>query len=500
MTRKSFDDEEWRIDDALADLQTQKRPNIAKTARHFSVSAKKLRNRAKGIPSKFNNTNATYALSEEQEYALEATLTRLDDSGFPPRLRLVRGIANSYLREAHGPDGTPPKVSKMWPIRWQKRHPEWFKGRSKTLAFDRKNAHDPDEISYWYERFAAIRAEKGIQDADIYNMDETGFRVGVGRSHHVLSRDRHRRIYIPDPDDRDYVTVVECISAVGKVIPPMVVLAAKTITERYHPPGLADDVLLGISETGYMNDELTLKWLRHFERTTKDTRVGSHRILIFDGYGSHLEYDFINYCEQHAIVPFCLLPHTSHLCQPLDVTVFQPYKHWHGEAVDTAVRNGLTVYTKVDFLAELAEMRNRTFKQSTIVNSFQDAGLVPFKPQIVLDKLTKGQRKAAAYDKEEEEHYNKDDNKEEDEDEHLVPNTPSRMNEFVNISNTLREYDFSSPIKAVVEAFVKGGLRELYVGTEAVNQLEQTFKASRASALRNSAPRRVVQKGGVIYV
>ena len=59
-------------------------------------------------------------------------------------------------------------------------------------------------------------------------------------------------------------------------------------------------------------------------------------MLLLDDYATYCTYEFIQYCDNEKIVPFCLLPHTTHLVQPLDVVLFQPYKHWHAEKIDEA--------------------------------------------------------------------------------------------------------------------------------------------------------------------
>jgi hypothetical protein len=54
----------------------------------------------------------------------------------------------------------------------------------------------------------------------------------------------------------------------------------------YTKIGIEDDVLLAVSETGYLSYELSLDWLRHFERYPARRQVGVHRLLL-DGYRSH---------------------------------------------------------------------------------------------------------------------------------------------------------------------------------------------------------------------
>ncbi|KAJ5616637.1 hypothetical protein N7537_001751, partial [Penicillium hordei] len=47
-----------------------------------------------------------------------------------------------------------------------------------------------------------------------------------------------------------------------------------------------------------------------------------------DNHGSYTTIEFITFCEEHFIIPFYFLPHTTHLCQPLDGQAFQCLKHY----------------------------------------------------------------------------------------------------------------------------------------------------------------------------
>jgi hypothetical protein len=121
----------------------------------------------------------------------------------------------------------------------------------------------------------------------------------------------------------------ETISGDGTILPLILILPGILHQEDwYTKTDLDDDALVAVSETGYVNDELSLEWLRHFERYSARRQVGVYRLLLLDGYGSHCTMEFITFCDDHKIIPFCLPPHsTTQLLQPLDVVVFQPYKH-----------------------------------------------------------------------------------------------------------------------------------------------------------------------------
>ena len=65
-----------------------------------------------------------------------------------------------------------------------------------------------------------------------------------------------------------------------------------------------------------------MDWPRHFEKHSAKKQVGLYRLLILDGYGSHLTHGFWSYAKEHKIILFRLLPHSTPLTQPLDVVCF----------------------------------------------------------------------------------------------------------------------------------------------------------------------------------
>ncbi len=70
-------------------------------------------------------------------------------------------------------------------------------------------------------------------------------------------------------------------------------------------------------------------------------------------------------------------PHLTHCMQPLDVGVFQPYKHWHDQVIQDAVATLFVEYSIGQFLNDLTKIRNNTFKASTIRHAFEKSGMWP---------------------------------------------------------------------------------------------------------------------------
>ena len=104
---------------------------------------------------------------------------------------------------------------------------------------------------------------------------------------------------------------------------------------------------------------------------------------------------FHNLATEKNIVLSCLPPHSTPLTQPLDFGVFQPFKHYHTDAIDKAVRLGDEKFVKLEFLAAFQSFRNQTFKPTTIRHVFKSTGLVPVDPDVVLDKIREKQAQRA---------------------------------------------------------------------------------------------------------
>ena len=95
----------------------------------------------------------------------------------------------------------------------------------------------------------------------------------------------------------------------------------------------------------------------------------------------------MHFCTANHIIPLYLPPHSSHLLQPLDVACFGPLKRLYGQRVQTAMQLEINHIDKVDFLAAYQQTRPQAFSLSNICSGFAAAGLVPYKPENVLDEL-----------------------------------------------------------------------------------------------------------------
>ena len=333
--------------------------------------------------SRFNRRTPSNArLSPEQDKALCYFLNFLAQFGVPLVYQKIASAANHIL-QINNPDEKP--VGRDWPSRWIGSHPQFKVVKEKPIEQARAEAMNVYNIRQWFRQLEATMREHDIYQEDFWNMDEMGLRIGVGRGQWVivpaddqyLSRFSH---IIGVHGDRDQCTIIKSVSAAGTCIPPMAIMKGVVILKRWFtelPPEL-DNLLVGMSNSGYSNDMLFFQWLQHWEHFTRISRRGKYRMLLLDGYDSHLTYSALKFCEQQKVVVVLLPPHTSHFLQPLDVSVFQQWKHHHSQALDQNVRQGVGPLEKNSFFACLKEIRERTLTERVIKAGFRKCGFFPF--------------------------------------------------------------------------------------------------------------------------
>jgi hypothetical protein len=379
---------EARIEKSIDNLHTQSRTNIAKTARDFDVPYQRLKARWNGRKSKFQPRFCGRKLDPAQEKALCDWIDYNDQNGMPVKRAQILVTAASILQQSNPSE--PPNIGEKWLKRWLERHPEYRTRRRKSLDIERLLAQDKTLIQEWFSRYQAAIKQYGIQPQDLYNFDETGFRIGIGKDQWIITRDPRRKIVSGNRTNREYVTVVEAISTDGFSTPPLIILNAQQLQNRRFEN--LHDECIAVTDSGYINDLLAYQWIQHFEKSTRLRTKGVWRMLICDGFGSHLTYEFIKFCEDKKILLFLLPPHTSHILQPLDVGVLNVYKHYHSEAIEAATATGCMKFSKQDFLAAISEIRKRTFKLHIIRLGFRLSGIWPMNSSIVCDKLVEYQQ------------------------------------------------------------------------------------------------------------
>jgi hypothetical protein len=378
-------------------------------------------------------------------------------------------------------------VGKRWAERLVTRSDELKMAFNRAKDRQRILQEDPEVISAWFKLVSETRAKYGIHEDDVHNFDETGFQMGViGSMKVVTGSERRSRPDLVQPGDREWVTVIQSICAAGYTTPPFIIYKGRVhISAWYQETDIPRDWKLSVSENGWTNNTLGLKWLKHFDAHTKARQRGGYRLLILDGHESHASQDFKDYCLEQKILTLCMPPHSSHILQPLDVVCFSPLKQKYSQRIRDLARRRVFHIDKEGFLPAFRDAFLDVFTEANCRKAFEASGLVPVNAQVVLDRLEVRLRTPPEIPLTEASWQSK---------------TPSNTHEFGAQSRLVSESFVRSPVTA------RNGFSQLVKGAEVMLH-QNVLLASRITELeeqletitkRKSRKRKRIQHGGTM--
>ena len=144
-----------------------------------------------------------------------------------------------------------------------------------------------------------------------------------------------------------------------------------------------------VSNKGWIDQDLFFHWMQeHFI-----TNAVSHRplLLLLDGHRSHFQPKTIELAQEKGVVVFCLPPHTTHECQPLDVSFFSALKsHWQEQCHRFYQKNPGKVISKLNFCSVFRFAWLAAITPSNICSGFERTGIFPFNPSTIQPVGDKG--------------------------------------------------------------------------------------------------------------
>ena len=132
------------------------------------------------------------------------------------------------------------------------------------------------------------------------------------------------------------------------------------------------------SKSGWMKEDIFLRYLQHIKKYTRCSK--DHPILlILDNHESHTSLASIDFAKENGITLLTIPPHTPRCLQPLDVSVFGPFKHAFIAAMDGWMRsNPNKTVTIHDIPGVVKAAQDIAIISRNIVFGFKNTGIYPF--------------------------------------------------------------------------------------------------------------------------
>jgi hypothetical protein len=81
------------------------------------------------------------------------------------------------MNQGRDPDDRLPAPSKTWVKNFMKAHRDFHMIKWKPLDKKRRAAQDTSSVLEWFKEYEALRKTYNIRAQDLWNFDETGFRL-----------------------------------------------------------------------------------------------------------------------------------------------------------------------------------------------------------------------------------------------------------------------------------------------------------------------------------
>ena len=288
--------------------------------------------------------------TETQETLLKAYLKTAANIYFGLSPKEVRVLAYECA------DAFAVKMPDSW-IRDKCAGPDWFSGFMKrntdlsvrtpeATSMSRATSFNRHNVNQFFDKLATVIDREKFQAGDVWNLDETGVTT-VQKPRSVVATKGVKQIgSITSAERGELVTMCVAVSASGNTVPPMFIFPRV----KYHDHFIRDGPVgcVGTAHpSGWMTHDNFQKYLKHFVKHTKASKE-KKVLLLLDNHESHLHIDILNYARDNGVVMLSFPPHCSHKLQPLDRSVFGPFKRNLASGQDGWMRSNpgktMTIY------------------------------------------------------------------------------------------------------------------------------------------------------------
>ena len=212
-----------------------------------------------------------------------------------------------------------------WYYAFIARHPELTLKIPEGMSIARAVAFNRVSVNIFFSAYTEAMKKYQFTPDRIFNLDETSLftvlkpvKVVCKRGQPVVSQSSREK--------GATMTFVGIINAAGQFISPVFMIPKKRWNDSFMRRTIYGSKCI-LHQNGGMNGECFLEILQHVHEKTYSS-LQNKILLIMDIAKCHMNIHAIEYAIHHGIVIVTLPPHTKAKLQPLDVSVYGPFKNY----------------------------------------------------------------------------------------------------------------------------------------------------------------------------
>ena len=223
-------------------------------------------------------------------------------------------------------------------------------------------------------------------------MDETGVQEGEGSQGTVIGSSSKRRTQVGRSDATHWVSIIEYIGVTSGRGTPVIIYSGQRVQAQWFK-GNIPEWEYSATKKGWSNRQIANRWMDQvFLPETLPRQPDEWRLLLLDGYTTHIHPEFMWKAYSNRVALVYLPPHASDKLQPLDIGVFLSLKSHYRQALrEYATFTATAPIYKQRMLQAYDEASQKAFTDKNIKSGWRRSGLLPFNPETVVptaDKTT----------------------------------------------------------------------------------------------------------------
>ena len=278
------------------------------------------------------------------------------------------------------------EAAEDWFTAFIKRQPSLSLRTPESTSLARMTAFNRHTVSIFFSKLEEVLKRQSFRPNEIFNLDETGTTTVPHTEKVVAQKGRKQVGQVTSRERGELVTQVTIICANGNSLPPVWVFPRKRFDENRMMSGASAGALVLVHQSGWMTSENFIKVLAFFKENVRCSKE-RHVLLLMDNHESHLSVQGLDFCKDNGIVILTLPPHTFNKLQPLDRSVFGPFKKFFSSAVNSWMNTNPNTTLNIYALPKLcASAWDRAATPENVKSGFKATGIVPFDRDIFSDE------------------------------------------------------------------------------------------------------------------